>query len=388
MEIKHFPEEPPSVWTIKDFDRLLLWARTQDASDIALVSRVRVRIRVYGRWRTVSSGKMDTITGLVPILFGITSSADSWTRVAGMEPLDPRYDVVDPDYSWKRYRFRVNATACVDGRDTGLSLVMRAIPTTPPTIEELGVEPALVAALTPQNGLVILTGRMGSGKSTLLAGVVHQLMADEDRHIISFEAPPEFDLMELNDKYEERGSFVVQAEIGRHLRTFRDAPVNSTRRAPDVVIYGEARDAEQMGGMIEQGEIGTLVYSTAHTYSVAATPSRIINVFPEAERDAMRTGFFSALRVIVQQRLLETPEGKRVAAREWLVFDESMRSHLMSTAPGDLHEAVEQMVQRYGQPLLKTVEALWREKRITDAAYEAIATEKRGGTVETLEDVA
>ena len=388
MPLGYFEQEPASVWTLKDFDRLLLWARDRDASDVALVSRVRARMRVHGRWHTVSVGKMDTLTGLVPILYGITNSADSWTRVSGMEPLDPRYDVVDPAYSWKRYRFRVNATACVDGRDTGLSLVMRSIPTTPPTIAQLGVEPALVAALTPQNGLVIVTGRMGSGKSTLLAGVIHQLMADDDRHIIAFEAPPEFDLMELNDKYEARGGFVVQAEIGRHLRAFRDAPVNSTRRAPDVVVYGEARDAEQMGGMIEQGEIGTLVYSTAHTYSVSATPSRIINVFPEAERDAMRTGFFSALRVIVQQRLLETPDGKRVAAREWLVFDESMRSRLMSTSPGDLYDVVEGMVQKEGQPLLKTVEALWREGRITEAAFEAVATEKRRVRREDTEDVA
>jgi defect-in-organelle-trafficking protein DotB len=376
MAIETFPDEPASAWTIKDFDRFLLWARSLDASDIAFAPGMRGRMRVYGKWCPVTQGKLETSTALMPILLGITGAADSWARVIGMEPLDPRYEVPDPEYKWKRHRFRVNATACVDRGETGVELVLRSIPTTPPTPEEYGLEPELLRALMPENGASIVTGKMGSGKSTLLATVSHEIIRSTDRHMLTYEAPAEFDLMGLNDRYEESGGFVIQAEIGRHLASFRDAPINSTRRAPDVVIYGEVRDAEQMRGLIEQGEIGTAVYGTLHTHAVSTTPGRLLNVFPEAERDAMRAALFSSLRVVIQQRLPRTVDGRRTAARESLIFDEGMRAELMRTHERDLQGVVEEMVQKKGQPLMRSMEALWRRGTILKSEYEAILAEK------------
>lgn len=372
-----FAAEPRTKWLPQDVDALLLWAAEIGASDIVLASGIRPRIRLHGAWRSVGNRPLETESSLRYILDEVTRSKDAWARLQGREFLDPSYEVAVPgDREKRKVRFRLNATACRDGADIGISLVFRTIPEVPPKLDALGVESDLRPFFFPNNGLVLVTGVMGSGKSTLLGGVMREIVETTDKHILTYEAPVEFDLMRLNDTTGS-GAFVVQTEIGRHVESFKVAPKNSTRRAADVVLYGEVRDVETVGGMIEQAEVGTTVYATLHTPSVASTPGRIINMFPAEDKPSMSAGFLGSIRLIVQQRLLKTRDKKRCAVREWLAFDEGMRKSMLGMALADLHVYLDEQVERRGMPLLRSAQRLFDDGILLESELEQVEAEKR-----------
>ena len=88
-----------------------------------------------------------------------------------------------------------------------------------------------------------------------------------------------------------------------------------------MVLVGESRDPDTLRGMIESAEIGVAAYSTVHTRSVPETLSRIINVFPIAERLQITATLISSLRLIISQRLVPLPDNSgRTALREYLAF--------------------------------------------------------------------
>ena len=179
-----------------------------------------------------------------------------------------------------RRRFRGNATPVADGYSTGVKIVFRTIPSMPPALEDLNVEQGILDHAMPSNGLVLVTGVMGSGKSTLLAAILRRIIESGGRNVSTYEAPIEFDF----DAVPNPGGPVSQSTIPEHLKSFLTATRNSTRTAPDVVLIGESRDPDTLRGMMESAEIGVAAYSTVHTRSVPETLSRIINVFPFAER--------------------------------------------------------------------------------------------------------
>lgn len=373
-----FPSEPALSWSIRDLDAYLLWASDAGCSDIVLSSGIRPRLRLQGRWRQAGVRPVETQASLVPLLSDTTRAPDAWARLQGREFLDYAYEVALPGAPWRKRRFRVNATACRDGHGVGVSMVFRTIPDLPPKLADLGIPEALAREMYPGNGLVLITGVMGSGKSTTLAAVLREIIETTDRFVITFEAPIEFDLMALND-VAENGAFIVQSEIGAHLARFEDAPKNSTRRAADVVLYGEARDRATVGGVIEQAEVGTAVYATAHTPSVAATPGRVINVFPSEDQPSMAAGFFGAIRLIIQQRLLKTPSGGRVAIREWLAFDDGMRKDLMGMPLSRVYHYLEEQTHKKGMPLLRAAQEMYDKGLVLEEDMEQIRAEKRMG---------
>src|SRR5260221_5750915 len=62
-------------------------------------------------------------------------------------------------------RFRVNVFL----QANGVAAVLRTIPATTPTLENLGAPPIFKKILEEQNGLILITGPTVSGKSTTLA---------------------------------------------------------------------------------------------------------------------------------------------------------------------------------------------------------------------------
>ena len=371
-----FPGEPALAWRKSDLDAFLMWASEIKASDIVLGSGVKPRISLFGRWRAVGARRVETQSSMIPILIETSRAQDAWARLQGGEAMDYAYEVALPGTPWKKLRFRVNATACRDGLGVGASIIFRTIPGVPPKIADYGIEPELERHCYPNNGLVLVTGVMGMGKSTFLSAILRQIIETTDRKVDTYEAPIEFDLSALND-LSAHGGFVTQSEIGLHLKSFKDAPRNSTRRAANVVLYGEARDPETVGGMVEQAEIGTAVYATAHTPSVALTPGRVINVFPSDDQPSMQAGFLSAIRLIVQQRLLKTRDGKRAAVREWLAFDDTMRKDLLAMPVSQIYSYLEERVQDSGMPLLRSAERLLADGLLLEEDVAQIRVEKR-----------
>jgi defect-in-organelle-trafficking protein DotB len=340
-------------------------------SDLVLTSSDNPWMRLGGVWRPLGRRRIQ-LSELSSLTNRLTRDEAAASMVASGVELDFGCELNLGRF--RRLRFRGNATAVADGWSTGLSVTLRVLPETPPDLESLEVEPELAGALFPENGLVLVTGVMGSGKSTLLASALRRLAESGRRHIATYEAPIEFDLAGLAG----RTSPVEQSEVPRHVGGFVAAARNVTRRAADAVLIGEARDEATIRGLMEAAEIGVTAYTTVHTRSVADTPGRMIGVFDQKERAAMAAALITAIRVVVQQRLYPAPGGGRRAVREFLVFDQAMRSRLQRTPLPDLGAAVEEMVQERGQPLEKAMRREVAAGRLPMSALEAVLAEKRG----------
>ena len=115
-----------------------------------------------------------------------------------------------------KIRFRANVTGCRHGQTFGMNLVLRTIPTLPPTVEELGIEPAIVEACSPTNGLILVTGVMGDGKSTTLAALLRHIATTQSKNIVTYEDPIEFDLEGIPGRLGP----LVQSEIVTHFESF------------------------------------------------------------------------------------------------------------------------------------------------------------------------
>ena len=205
-------------------------------------------------------------------------------------------------------RFRVNVF-----RQRGtLAIVMRVIPTTIPSFEQLNLPPQLRAIADLKNGIVLVTGPTGSGKSSTLAAILRYINETKAYHIVTIEDPVEFVHPHLK-------STIHQRELHSDTPTFSSALRAALRQAPKVILVGEMRDKETVEIALTAAETGHLVFSTLHTIDAAKTVERIIGEFPASDQDVIRNRLSQSFRYIISQRLVARKEGHgRVAAVEIL----------------------------------------------------------------------
>jgi twitching motility protein PilT len=205
-------------------------------------------------------------------------------------------------------RFRCNAF-----RQRGsVSLVIRAIPVSIKTIDELQLPPVIRELAEEERGIVLLTGTTGSGKSTTLAAMIDHINSTRRRHIVTVEDPLEF-------LHEDKQSIINQREVGMDTGSFKRALRRVLRQDPDVILVGEMRDEETVHTALSAAETGHLVFSTVHTVDAAETVNRLIDFFPPHMHNQVRAMIASTLKGAVSQRLVPTIDGKgRVACCEVL----------------------------------------------------------------------
>src|SRR5213082_3677660 len=174
-------------------------------------------------------------------------------------------------------RFRGN---CFKQRGC-VSMVIRQIPFSIRTFDDLGL-PAVVAKLAEKpRGLVLVTGPTGSGKSTTLAAMIDKINKELKGHIITVEDPIEF-------IHRHQQCIVNQREIGTDTSSFAAALKYALRQDPDVVLVGEMRDLETIGAALTIAETGHLAFATLHTNSAMESINRIIDVFPSHQQAQVR----------------------------------------------------------------------------------------------------
>jgi twitching motility protein PilT len=207
-----------------------------------------------------------------------------------------------------KVRFRVN----VFKQRSSVSIVMRVIPTSVPTIDGLGLPPALGEISHLKNGIVLLTGPTGSGKSSTLAAIIDKINQEYSYHIVTIEDPIEF-------LHSHKKSTINQRELGTDTPAFALGLRAALRQAPKVILVGEMRDMETTEIALEAAETGHLVLSTLHTTDASKTVNRIIGIYPKSEEHVIRTRLANSFRYIVSQRLLPRADGSgRLAAVEIL----------------------------------------------------------------------
>jgi defect in organelle trafficking protein DotB len=357
-----WPSEP-SRFTAAYFNKLLIFANQFEASDVTIQTKETVFAEIQGRLRRITKRPLDhtEVSDFLNHIYG----ANGVTQLLCGKDIDTHYDVRPGRL--EHYRYRVNGTAChVDGFD-GIQLTLRSIPITPPKLSDMNLPKAVEDAISPQEGVIYITGSTGSGKSTLLASIIRHLAEslDSNRKILTYEAPIEF----TYDAIKKPSSIISQSEIPKHLPSFAAGVRNALRRKPRLILVGEARDVETIAAVMEAAMTGHPVYTTLHSNGVPEVLRRLVNTFPAGERNARMMDVVETLRVIIWQKLVPTIDNKRMALREFLVFDASMRDHLLDSDPITITRSVRKLLMSKGQPMQVEAEKAYRDQRITEATY-------------------
>ena len=200
---------------------------------------------------------------------------------------------VDFAFTLQHVRIRMNIFNTV----RGLSLAVRLLPGTVPTIGMLNLHPSLQQIGELKTGLVLICGTTGSGKTTTIAAILEEINRNRSAHIITIEDPVEY-------RFVSKQSFIEQREVGTHVPTFRQGLIDVLREDPDVIVVGELRESETIRLTLSAAESGHLVIASIHAAQAEDAIYRICNSFPLEAQDEIRFQFASALSWVVIQQLL------------------------------------------------------------------------------------
>ena len=228
-------------------------------------------------------------------------------------------------------RFRVNAFQ----QQRGVAAVFRTIPSKVLTLDELKCPPLFAKLMEKQKGIILVTGPTGSGKSTTLAGMIDHYNTNERGHILTVEDPIEF-------VHDSKLSIVNQREVGPMTKSFNAALKSALREDPDLILVGEMRDLETIRLALTAAETGHLVLGTLHSSSAAKTINRIIDVFPENEKEMVRTMLSESIEAIISQSLLKNKDGTgRVAAHEIMVGTPAIRNLIRENKIAQMYSSIQ-----------------------------------------------
>lgn len=365
-----FPNEPIRL-SIDSLNEILIHAVKMGASDITLQTGEPIIAEIYGRLLKITRRRTSNteVGDIINAIYGPNATS---LLLSGKD-IDTHYEI-RPNRT-DRYRFRINGTSCqVEGHDA-IQITARTIPTDPPTLESMKLPKEILEAVAPEQGVVYVTGATGSGKSTLLAAIIRHIAeeAESNRKVLTYEAPIEF----VYDNVQKTSSVISQSEIPRHLPSFAAGVRNALRRKPRLILVGEARDPETIAAVMEAAMTGHPVYTTLHSNSVAETMRRLVVTFPPEERQGRTIDIIETVRLIISQRLVPTIDGKRVALREYLIFDEHVRDILLDTDVSVISNAVRKLVRERGKTIAQDAHEKFEEGYISERQYRVIAEQTK-----------
>ena len=365
-----YPKEPVRL-TIDSVNDIMIHCVKLGASDITFQTGEPIIAEIFGQLKKINRRRLSNteVGEVLNTMYGPNAT----TLLMSGKDLDTHYEI-RPSRS-ERYRFRINGTACqVEGHD-GIQITARTIPTDPPTLDSMALPQAILDALAPEQGVVYVTGATGSGKSTLLASIIRSITEDVDsnRKVLTYESPIEF----VFDNVEKVSSIVSQSEIPRHLPSFAAGVRNALRRKPRLILVGEARDPETISAVMEAAMTGHPVYTTLHSNSVAETIRRLVITFPPEERQGRTIDIIETVRLVISQRLIPTVDGKRVALREYLVFDEKIRDILLDTDVLNITNVVRKLVREHGRTIEADAHDKFKAGVITERQYRIVAEQAK-----------
>ena len=317
---------------IVDIAQLLSFAVKHGASDLHLSSGVPPMIRVDGDVKRVNMPPLEH-KEVHAMVYDIMNDKQ---RKDYEEFLETDFSFEIPGVA----RFRVNAF----NQNRGAGAVFRTIPSKILSLEELGAPKIFQEVSLHPRGIVLVTGPTGSGKSTTLAAMVDYINNTKPDHILTIEDPIEF-------VHESKRSLVNQREVHRDTLGFSEALRSALREDPDVVLVGEMRDLETIRLALTAAETGHLVFGTLHTSSAAKTIDRIVDVFPAAEKEMVRSMLSESLRAVISQALLKKNGGGRVAAHEIMIGTPAIRNLIREGKIAQMYSAI-QTGQAFGMQTL------------------------------------
>jgi twitching motility protein PilT len=240
-----------------------------------------------------------------------------------------------------------------------VSMVIRQIPFSIKTFQDLGLPPVIARMAEKPRGLVLVTGPTGSGKSTTLAAMIDKINRERKGHIITVEDPIEF-------IHRHQGCIVNQREVGTDTKSFQSALKYALREDPDTILIGEMRDLDTIQAALTIAETGHLAFATLHTNSAAEAINRIIDVFPSHQQAQVRAQLAFVLEGIVTQTLLPRAKGRgRVMAAEILVVTPAIRALIRDDKVHQIYSMMQSGKKHGMQTLNDALYALYMNRDVT-----------------------
>ncbi|TXI46630.1 type IV pilus twitching motility protein PilT [Methylophilus sp.] len=306
-----------------DISDLLAFSVKNKASDLHLSSGLPPMIRVHGDVRKINLPAMDHAE-VHRMLYDIMNDSQ---RKIYEETLECDFSFEIPDLA----RFRVNAF----NQQRGAGAVFRTIPSKVLTLDELNAPKVFKDIAETPRGIVLVTGPTGSGKSTTLAAMIDYINESQMSHVLTVEDPIEF-------VHTSKKSLINQREVGPHTQSFENALRSALREDPDVILVGEMRDLETIRLALTAAETGHLVFGTLHTSSAAKTVDRVVDVFPAAEKEMVRSMLSESLRAVISQTLCKTKDEQgRVAAHEIMMGTPAIRNLIRENKIAQMYSAIQ-----------------------------------------------
>ena len=330
-------QNPPEI------EKLFRAVIKADASDLHLKVGVPPKIRIHSRLKNTTGDPL-TEQKVEQLVFEIMSK-DQKEFFLHHGALDFAYSVGEMD------RFRIN----VFRQRSYISLAARRISGRIPPFEALHVPPVVEKIAETHDGLVLVTGPTGSGKSTTIASMIDHINRNRACHIVTVEDPIEF-------LHVDKKAIVSQREVGIDVPNFDDALRSLMRQDPDVVLVGEIRDTDTLTAAMKAAETGHLVFGTLHSNNCAQTIQRILDMFPQEERDQVRQTFALTIRAVISQNLLRgiRADVPRLPAIEIMINTPIIRKLISEEREADLPTAIRagqgEGMQDFTESLRKLVE--------------------------------
>ena len=323
MSNEQLAGEKTSAGNEPELDRLFRAAIKNRASDLHLKVGQPLKLRLFGKLKN-TTGEIMTAERMEQLVFEILTPAQKEVFLKH-GTLDFAYEIDG------EHRFRTNVF-----RQRGMiSLAARCVNTEIPAFEDLHLPKVLEDICQSKQGLVLVVGPTGCGKTTTIASMIDYINRNDSCHIVTVEDPIEY-------LFKDRKAIVSQREIGIDTKDFDEALTYLMRQDPDVVFVGEMRDAKTVSAGMRATETGHLVFGTMHSANASQAVHRLLDLFPQDERDLIRQALAIAVRAIVSQVLLPClKEGiDRVPAVEVLISNAGTRKLIAEGREADLPSVI------------------------------------------------
>ena len=331
-----------------DITELLEFSEKHGSSDLHLSAGCPPMIRVDGEVRKINLPPMEH-KEVHALIYDIMNDKQ---RKDYEEKLETDFSFEIPDVA----RFRVNAY----NQNRGAAAVFRTIPSEVLSLEALKAPDIFKKISSYPRGLVLVTGPTGSGKSTTLAAMIDYINDERHDHILTIEDPIEF-------VHKNKKCLVNQREVHRDTVSFDAALRSALREDPDIILVGEMRDLETIRLALTAAETGHLVFGTLHTTSAAKTIDRVIDVFPAAEKDMVRSMLSESLRAVISQTLLKKIGGGRVAAHEIMIGIPAIRNLIREAKVAQMYSVIQTGMSHGMQTLDQCLQRLVKSGVVTAA---------------------
>jgi twitching motility protein PilT len=294
-----------------------------DASDLHLKVGMKPKVRIHGSLRNTTAEPL-TEKQVQELIFEILTE-DQQEYLLKNGAIDFAWEVTKTD------RFRVNAF-----RQRGvMSLAGRHITSEIPPFESLHLPPIVQDIADAHEGIILVTGPTGCGKSTTIASMIDKINRNRPCHIVTIEDPVEF-------MHQDKKAIVSQREIGIDVANFDAALISLMRQDPDVVLVGEMRDNETLTAAMRAAETGHLVFGTLHSVNAAQTIQRILDLFPQEERELARKTLAMTMKSIISQTLLPglKENARRVPAVEVMISNPIVKKLIAEKRESELTSVI------------------------------------------------